>query len=55
MVPAGRPRKGPRIHFQFETQEQKDAVQAAADREGITLTDMLRRMIDEGLAERAKP
>lgn len=52
MVPAGRPRKGPRIHFQFETQEQKAAVEAAAKQEGLTITEMLRHMINEGLERR---
>jgi hypothetical protein len=54
MSPAGRPRKGPRIHFQFESQEQHDAVKDAAEQAGVTLAEMLRRMIDAGLAAQRK-
>jgi hypothetical protein len=48
MSPGGRPRKGPRIHFQYDTDEQRARIIAAAKAEGIDESAMLRRLIDDG-------
>lgn len=54
MVPPGRPRKGPRLHFQFEDEEQAEAVRQAADEDGVDQSDLIRDFIDRGLVARKR-
>lgn len=54
MTGAGRPKKGPRTHFQFEDDEQAEAVREAAKQDGADQAELIRGWIRSGLIARKR-
>ena len=54
MVPPGRPRKGPHIHFQLRDDAQAELLRAAIQEDGLIQTDALCAAVDAWLDRRKR-